>query len=234
MLVDVGAGVGDGVLVGIGVLVGDGVGVGEGVEVDVGVEVGDDVEVGFGVLVGTGDGVAVDVGVNVGVGVLVDVTVGMAVAVGVTVGIAVAVGESVGVDDGVLVGAGVKVGIGALIGTGVLSVPKKQAEATGSVRNAMRITYGRGFIALPRLVQGVDGHDVEGMRRMILQTSAMRCMSCLHIESPWYRTRSGHPLAAGQWYHIRADANPVLPGVPFPVAAYCSSRNTSTGLGAHG
>ena len=69
--------------------------------------------------------------------------------VGVAVGIAV--GESVGVDDGVLVGTGVKVGIGALIGDGVLSVPKKQAEAnaTGSVRNAMRITYGRGFIALP-------------------------------------------------------------------------------------
>ena len=72
---------------------------------------------------------------------------GFGVLVGVAVGIAV--GESVGVDDGVLVGTGVKVGIGALIGDGVLSVPKKQAEATGSVRNAMRITYGRGFIALP-------------------------------------------------------------------------------------
>ena len=114
------------------------------------------------------------------------VAVGTSVLVGVAVGIAVAVGESVGVDDGVLVGAGVKVGIGALIGTGVLSAPQKQAEAnaTGSVRNAMRITYGRGFIALPRLVQGVDRHDVEGMRRMVLQTSAVRCMSCLHIESP--------------------------------------------------
>ena len=131
------------------------------------------------------------VDVAVGVGVLVGVRVGMAVVVGVLVGIAVAdgvrVGESVGVDDGVLVGAGVKVGIGALIGDGVLSVPKKQAEATGSVRHAMRITYGRRFMALPRLVQGVDGHDVERMRRTALQTSAMRCMSCLHIESPLVR-----------------------------------------------
>ena len=152
-------------------LVGDKVGVGESVGVDVGVEVGDDVEVDFGVLVGVGDGVAVDVGVNVGVGVLVGVRVGMAVAVGVAVGIAVAdgvrVGESVGVDDGVLVGAGVKVGIGALIGDGVLSAPQKQpgANATGSVRNAMRITYGRRVMALPGLIQGVDRHDVERMRR---------------------------------------------------------------------
>ena len=131
------------------------------------------------------------VGVEVGVGVLVGVRVGMAAAVGVLVGIAVAdgvrVGESVGVDDGVLVGAGVKVGIGALIGDDVLSAPQKQPEANamGSARNAMRITYGRRFIALPRLVQGIDRHDVEGMRRTAMQTSAMRCMSCLHIESPW-------------------------------------------------
>ena len=104
------------------------------------------------------------VGVAVGVGVLVGVRVGIAVAVGVVVGIAVAVGESVGVEDGVLVGAGVKVRISMLIGDGVPSAPQKQAgaNATGSVRNAMRITYGRRIMASPRLVQGVDRHDVEG------------------------------------------------------------------------
>ena len=103
------------------------------------------------------------------------------------------------VGDRVLVGIGIVVGIGALIGAGVLSAPQKQPEAnaTGSVRNAMRITYGRRVMALPRLVQGVDRHDVEGVGRKALQTSAMRCMSCLHIESPWYRTGSGHRLAAG-------------------------------------
>ena len=92
------------------------------------------------------------------------------------------------VGDGVLVGIDiVVVGIGALIGTGVLSAPQKQPEANamGSARNTMRITYGRGFMALPRLIRGVDRHDVERMRRAALQTSAMRGMSCLHIEPPW-------------------------------------------------
>ena len=113
------------------------------------------------------------------------VTVGTSVLVGVAVGIAVAVGEGVGVDDGVLVDAGVKVGIGALTGDGVLSAPQKQAEAnaTGSVRNAMRITYGRRVMVSPRLIQGVDRHDVERMQCPAPQTSAMRCMSCLHIEA---------------------------------------------------
>ena len=97
----------------------------------------------------------------------------------------VGVGESAGGDSGFL--AGGEIDDDTLVGCGVLSALQKQAEAKaiGSVRHAMRITYGRKIIALPRLVQGVDGHDVEGMGRTVSRTSAMRCMSCLHIESPW-------------------------------------------------
>lgn len=122
----------------------------------------------------------VEDGVAVGTSVLVGVAVGIAVADGVRVG------ESVGVDDGVLVGDGVKVGIGALTGDGVLSIPQEHPETnTAKETTGSKNTYGRGFMALPRLVQGVDRHDVERMGRTALQTSAMRCMSCLHIESPW-------------------------------------------------
>ena len=130
------------------------------------------------------------VGVAVGVSVLVGVRVGIAVAVGVAVGIAVAVGESVGVEDGVLVGAGAKVGIGVLIGDGVPSAPQKQAgaNATGSVRNAMRITYGRRIIVLPRLVQGVRVVVYQVHHRTVLVSGDVRQgrdskapMSCRHL-----------------------------------------------------
>ena len=43
--------------------------------------------------------------------------------------------------------------------------------------------------------------------------------------------KRGRRLAAGQWYHIRADANPILPGVPFPVAAYVQVGIRQLGLG---
>ena len=231
MLVIVAVGVGGGVLVAVGVLVGDnvgvgdGVGVGESVGVDVGVLVG--VEVGIAVAVG----VLVSVAVAVGTDVLVGDEVGAGVGLGVLVGDGVGVGESVGVDAGVLVGAGVKVGIGALIGDGVLSAPQKQPEAnaTGSVRNAMRITYGRGFIASPRLIQGIDRHDVERMRRTVSRTSAMRCMSCLHIESPDEEAITGSRLGNGITFAR-------TPTQSCPGAAYCCGicSTSSTGFGAHG
>ena len=180
-----------GVLVGDNVGVGDGVGVGESVGVDVGVLVG--VEVGIAVAVG----VLVSVAVAVGTDVLVGDEVGVGVGLGVLVGSGVGVVKSVGVGGGSL--AGGEIDSDTLTGDGVLSAPQKHAEAnaTESVMHAMRITYGRGFMASPRLIQGVDRHDVEGVGRTVSQTSAMRCMSCLHIESPWYRTGSGHRLAAG-------------------------------------
>ena len=125
MLVDVGAGVGDGVLVGIGVLVGDGVGVGEGVGVDVGVLVG------------------VEVGIAVAVGVLVGVEVGIAVAVGVLVGVAVAIG------GGVLVGVGVLVvGEGVAVGTTAATNADEDAGvSTGRALSPQPCTHARSASA---------------------------------------------------------------------------------------
>ena len=133
-----------------------------------------------------------------------------------------------------LVGAGVKVGIGALIGDDVLSAPQKQPEANamGSARNAMRITYGRRFMLLPRLVQGVDRHDVEGVGRTVSQTSAVRCMSCLHIESPDQEavTRLHGWVMVSQ----SRGRQPNLAQGSVSFCGVCSSGDTSTGFGAHG
>ena len=84
---------------------------------------------------------------------------GFGVLVGrvVFVGAVVAVGLSVRARGGVAIGLRVAVAIGldVMVDGGVVLGVQKQAEAnvTGSVRHAMRITNGRGFMMLPQPVQ---------------------------------------------------------------------------------
>ena len=141
-----GVGVGDGMLVGVAVEGADGVGVG--------VLVGDSgtVEVGNGVLAG----------------------IGVAVELGVLIIVGVGIGDGVFVGTGIAVKVVIAVGLGVLVGTSAPSAPQKQPEAKENAngRNAMRTIYGRRFIASPRLIQGVDRHDVERMNLQASQPAA--------------------------------------------------------------
>ena len=112
----------------------------------------------------------VDDDVEVGVGVLAGV--GVAVNVRVAVGVSVLVGESVGVDGSLL--AGGEIDDDTLVGDDASPAAQEQpvANTTRGVRNAMRTIYGRRFIASPRLIQRVDRHDVERMRRAASQPDA--------------------------------------------------------------
>ena len=111
----------------------------------------------------------VDDDVEVGVGVLAGV--GVAVNVRVAVGVSVLVGESVGVDGGLL--AGGEIDDDTLVGDDVWpALQQPEANVMESERHAMRITYGRRFIVSPRLIQCVDRHDVEGVRRAASQPAA--------------------------------------------------------------
>ena len=141
-----GVGVGDGMLVGVAVEGADGVGVG--------VLVGDSgtVEVGNGVLAG----------------------IGVAVELGVLIIVGVGIGDDVFVGTGIAVKVVIAVGLGVLVGTSAPSDPQKQPEAKENAngRNAMRTIDGRRFIVSPRLIQGVDRHDVERMNLLASEPSA--------------------------------------------------------------
>ena len=126
---------------------------------------------GAGALVGVGAGALVGVGVGVlvgvGVGVLVGVGVGMLVGVGVGVLVGVGVGMLAGV--GVPAGAalGVPIGANTAAGSGLPPESRAQPDALvdASTTNTIKGMCGGSLMKSPSLVQGVDRHDVERVRR---------------------------------------------------------------------
>ena len=152
----VGVGKGVGVPVAVAVAVGLGVGVGKGV----GVPVAMTVAVGLGVGVGKGVGVPVAVAVGLGVG------VGKGVGVPVAMTVAMAVATTVGAVVGIAVGTGVSANDKASSRSvpGPLSQPTRLASPNKTAvvmpkRSRMRKR------TLPRLVRGMDRHEVERVRR---------------------------------------------------------------------